>query len=360
MKWLPNQGSENKGFGRTIFANINFLQPTSQPMKMMICLIGTGMFLSGDVSKLKTKIVGSTTSQELVKEVSHHAASISVKILNSNFLGSGFIVLQEGQKYTVITNQHVLRAGEAPYSIQTADGKTYSAKVATAEGGQAQVPPLQGGERLTNLTSKQDYDLAVLEFNSNNTYPTAKIGSSLSLEVGEPIYAAGFPRSELEKISSPFISKQPQNDEPNGFVLKSGRVAMILNQALEEGYQIGYTNNVQRGMSGGPLLNSQGEVVGINGKHAYPLWDSPEIYQDGSQPCPALQELITRSSLAIPIEKSIGLTPHLESLKPLSNLKIARKSMSLENSQLIAKMQAEAEVTNQSCKKSTDELQDQF
>ncbi len=342
MKWLPNQGSENKGFGRTIFANINFLQPTSQPIKMMICLIGTGMFLSGDVSKLKTKIVGSTTSQELVKEVSHHAASISVKILNSNFLGSGFIVLQEGQKYTVITNQHVLRAGEAPYSIQTADGKTYSAKVAT------------------NLTSKQDYDLAVLEFNSNNTYPTAKIGSSLSLEVGEPIYAAGFPRSELERISSPFISKQPQNDEPNGFVLKSGRVAMILNQALEEGYQIGYTNNVQRGMSGGPLLNSQGEVVGINGKHAYPLWDSPEIYQDGSQPCPALQELITRSSLAIPIEKSIGLTPHLESLKPLSNLKIARKSMSLENSQLVAKMQAEAEVTNQSCKKSTDELQEQM
>ena len=399
MKWLPNQGSENKGFGKTIFASINFLQSTSQLTKLIICLIGIGVFLSGDVSKLKTKIVGSTTSQELVKQISHHAASISVKILNGDFLGSGFIVLQEGQKYTVITNQHVLRAGEAPYRIQTADGKTYSAKVATAEGGQAQfehymrtsplfapdgdavrqsvaevpsvegtvepfrgsrkAPPLQGGERLTNLTSKQDYDLAVLEFNSNNTYPTAKIGSSLSLEVGEPIYAAGFPRSELEKISSPFISKQPQNDEPDGFVLKSGRVAMILNQALEEGYQIGYTNNVQRGMSGGPLLNSQGEVVGINGKHAYPLWESPEIYQDGSQPCPALQDLITRSSLAIPIEKSIGLTPRLESLKPLSNSKIARKSASLENSQLVAKMQAEAEVTNQSCKKSTDEPQEQ-
>ena len=331
MKWLPNQGSENKGFRRTILANINFLQSTSQLIKLTICLIGTGMFLSGDVSKSKTKIVGSTTNQELVKEISHHAASISVKILSGDFLGSGFIVLQEDQKYTVITNQHVLRAGKAPYSIQTADGKTYSAKV------------------VTSSTSKQDYDLAVLEFNSNNTYPTAKIGSSLSLEVGEPIYAAGFPRSELEKISSPFISKQPQNDEPNGFVLKSGRVAMVLNQALEEGYQIGYTNNVQRGMSGGPLLNSQGEVVGINGKHAYPLWDSPEIYQDGSQPCPGLQKLITRLSLAIPIEKSIGLTPHLESLEPLPSSKITRKSMSPANSKLVAKMQAEAEVTNQSC-----------
>ncbi len=336
MKWLPNQGSENKGFRRTILANINFLQSTSQLIKLTICLIGTGMFLSGDVSKSKTKIVGSTTNQELVKEISHHAASISVKILSGDFLGSGFIVLQEDQKYTVITNQHVLRAGKAPYSIQTADGKTYSAKV------------------VTSSTSKQDYDLAVLEFNSNNTYPTAKIGSSLSLEVGEPIYAAGFPRSELEKISSPFISKQPQNDEPNGFVLKSGRVAMVLNQALEEGYQIGYTNNVQRGMSGGPLLNSQGEVVGINGKHAYPLWDSPEIYQDGSQPCPGLQKLITRLSLAIPIEKSIGLTPHLESLEPLPSSKITRKSMSPANSKLVAKMQAEAEVTNQSCKKPTN------
>ncbi len=337
MKWLPNQGSENKGFGKIIFASINFLQSTSQLTKLIICLIGIGVFLSGDVSKLKPKIVGSTTNQELVKQISHHAASISVKILNGDFLGSGFIVLQEGQKYTVITNQHVLRAGDPPYRIQTADGKIYSAKVAT------------------NLTSKQNYDLAALEFNSNNNYLTAKIGSSLSLEVGEPIYAAGFPRSELEKISSPFISKQPQNDEPNGFVLKSGRVAMILNQALEEGYQIGYTNNVQRGMSGGPLLNSRGEVVGINGKHAYPLWDSPEIYQDGSQLCPALQKLITRTSLAIPIEKSTGLTPHLESLRPLPNLKIARKSTSLEDSTLVTKMQEEAEVTNQSCKKSTDE-----
>ena len=55
-------------------------------------------------------------------------------------------------------------------------------------------------------------------------------------------------------------------------------------------------------MSGGPLLNRRGEVVGINGIHAYPLWDATEYYADGSEPCAALQDFIARSSWGIPIE----------------------------------------------------------
>jgi serine protease Do len=335
MKWLLNKGSHNRNSGGFKSSSPHFYKSTSQIAKLIICLIGTGVFLSGDVSKLKIKTLAAKSPQSLSTKISNIAADISVKVFNKDFLGSGFMIMQQNNQYIVVTNQHVLRAGDPPFKIQTADGQTYSAEVITGL-----------------ITSKDTFDLALLRFRSNNTYPIAKIGNSLNLKVGEPIFAAGFPHNQVDTANiNPTIVKQSQTKKKlSEFALKTGRVAIILNQALEEGYQIGYTNNVQKGMSGGPLLNSQGEVVGINGKHAYPLWESPEFYQDGSEPCPALQDLIIRSSLAIPIEKTIELTPKLESLRPISNPKITSQSNLLsENPNLVIKMQAEAEATTQSC-----------
>ena len=88
----------------------------------------------------------------------------------------------------------------------------------------------------------------------------------------------------------------------------------MLDKALEGGYQIGYTNDIRKGMSGAPLLNHLGEVVGINGLHKDSVWDAPELYLDGSQPDKPLQELITRSSLAVPIKTVVQMAPQV--IKP--------------------------------------------
>lgn len=335
MKWLSIKGETKQDFGNdNNFASRHLFKSTSQIIKLLICLISTGMFLSGDVSKFKIKTLASASPQGISQGISNIAAAISVKVLGEDVLGSGFIVRQEDKKYVVITNQHVLRAGEAPYSIQTPDGNIYPAEIA---------PDL--------IATKYEYDLAVLQFKADASYPTAKIGNSLYLEVGELIFAAGFPYAELEteRLASTSL-RQPLSNRFTGLTLKSGRISIILNKALEEGYQIGYTNDVKKGMSGGPLLNSRGEVVGVNGKHAYPLWESPEFYQDGSQPCPDLQKLITRSSLAIPIEKTTKLNPRLASVRPLSDVKANRESNLLSpKSRLVVKMQATAKATIQSC-----------
>ena len=329
MKWLPNKGSKGQNSDEKLLAKQHeprFI-PSAWGLIICLCLAGTGAFLLANTFRFKNFFYPNSAleSSTGIEEI---AANISVKVLGRDFLGSGFIARSKNNSYTVITNQHVLRAGDAPYRIQTPDGKIHAATKIEQ-----------------SVESDYEYDLAILQFSTDTEYSVAKIGRSLYLEVGESIYAAGFPYTEMEAKTT-----SNQLNEITGLALKKGRISIILNQALVEGYQIGYTNDVKKGMSGGALLNSRGEVVGVNGKHAYPLWESPELFQDGSQPCPALEKLIVRSSLAIPIEKSIELNPQLKDITPTSNVEVTRRSnLTSEDSQEIAEMQKEAIATTRSC-----------
>jgi serine protease Do len=254
---------------------------------VMFCPFVGFLFLSEDVFSWRSKGLAFIPSELVAEKVNQTAAEITVKISGQDFLGSGIIFQQQDEQYLVLTNQHVLRGGKPPFKIQTSDGKVYE------------------GQVVTKNTFSQD-DLALLSFRSDrNKYQTASLGDYSQLLPGESVFAAGFPsNSELLLTQSA--------TEP-GFTLTKGKVAIVLDKPLQEGYQIAYSNNVQKGMSGGPLLDQQGKLVGINGKHAYPLWEAPDLYQDNSQPCQPLQELITRSSLAIPIERALVLASQPDS-----------------------------------------------
>ena len=319
MKWLTSKKSLKYAF------RYKYLYPTSQAIGLTICSLITGMFLCGDANRLKLDLA-LASPQEIAQRVNYSASKIGVRILAKDFLGSGFLLGRRGHKYFVVTNRHVIRGGEAPYKIETSDRRLYTAEV------------------LDLTDTETAYDLAVLTFEANAMYDTAAIGNSRFLRVGEPVFATGFPYEMTAKRS-------PNNSEQ--LTLKLGRVTIVLDRALTEGYQIGYTSNVRKGMSGGALFNSRAEVIGINGKHAYPLWESPEVYQDGTQPCPALQESIARSSLAIPIEKILESIPQLESLKPTtaSNYKFDRQA---NDPLLVTRMQVEAKQIVQSCQNNSE------
>jgi len=217
-------------------------------------------------------------NQQSVEQIQQLAQAITVKVLSKEVLGSGILIKQEAQIYTVLTNAHVLRVGSPPYRIQTSDGRIYLAEV------------------LKDVRF-QDNDLALLQFVSNgDTYTVAKVGVSSTLSQGDEVFAAGFPFAVT-------------TSQEKGFVFTTGQFLRVLDKALVGGYQIGYTNDIQKGMSGGPLLNRHGEVVGVNGKHAYPLWDAPEMYKDGSTADRSLQELITRASWAVPMETVANVAP---------------------------------------------------
>jgi hypothetical protein len=87
-----------------------------------------------------------------------------------------------------------------------------------------------------------------------------------------------------------------------GFRFTRGKVLLLLPKPLERGYRLGYTNDIEVGMSGGPIFQAQGLLVGINGR----LKDrDPDFgvyaFEDGTQPPPEMIEQMVRSSWGIPI-----------------------------------------------------------
>ncbi len=199
-----------------------------------------------------------------------YARNITVKVISDDNWGSGILVRRQGDSYTVLTNQHVLWIGEN-FTVQTPDGKSYAAK-------------------RDAKTGFGKNDLGMLHFTStpNNAYPIANLGCSLKLPSGTPVFAAGFPLPLTDQSTK-------------GFKFTSGSISLISQKAFEGGYQVGYSNSIEKGMSGGPVLNAKGEVIAVNGMHQEPLWGDPYIYQDGSKPTIGFN-ILSHSSWAIPIE----------------------------------------------------------
>ncbi|MEC4985124.1 MAG: serine protease [Oscillatoria sp. PMC 1068.18] len=230
-----------------------------------------------EIRSIPEVIVDEQNTQLPENKLIEIAQNITVKILSGRSWGSGILIQRQGQVYTIVTNRHVLTPADS-YSLQTPDGQIYSAVVAD-------------NRRFAG------YDLALLQFRSNANYPVAVLGNVASLAVGDEVLATGFP------IEGDLPSRTPFFVGNKGFMVMKGEVFLLLEQALKEGYQIGYTNDIRKGMSGGALLNIRGEVIGINGMHAYPLWGDPYVYFDGSQPSSQLREQMIPLSWGIPVER---------------------------------------------------------
>ncbi|MER3491937.1 MAG: peptidase S1 [Mastigocladus sp. ERB_26_2] len=236
----------------------------------IICVSAVYLRYSAECTNINCNSLNATQQNRLsIEQIRHKAQAMTVKVMSKEFLGSGILLKKQDSVYTVLTNAHVLRADDPPYRIQTPDGRIWSANL------------------LTNVKFGTN-DLAILQFRSlDRNYTVASI--AFNTAIGDEVFAAGFPYGD--------------DGKDKGFTFTIGKVGLILPKALEGGYQIGYTNDIQKGMSGGPLLNHQGEVVGMNGMHAYPLWDIPSVFADGSEADQKLHEQIVRLSWAVPAEK---------------------------------------------------------
>ena len=180
-------------------------------------------------------ITSKTAKADDRSEVAKIAESITVQLLGSN-RGSGIIVAKENNYYSVLTNWHVVK-----------DEKTSD---------EIWIVTPEGKEHLWENTSLKrigNLDLAILKFSSNKKYQVANFGESTSIQRGNLIYVAGFP---IPSISFPTSELR--------FV--RGQVIAKSSIAIPLGYNLLYSNPTLTGMSGGPILNNRGELVGIHGR----------------------------------------------------------------------------------------------
>jgi serine protease Do len=202
--------------------------------------------------------------EEAVADPLKIASQITVRILTNPGTGSGAIVARHGKEYTVLTNKHVVsNTWDGRYTVLTVDGLTHQAKL---------------------LASKKfaDLDLAFVQFTSSQSYLVAKTSKFKTPAIGQYVYAAGFPNWHWVN------SDTPQSTREWGlqaFKVTSGTVEILLNRPLLLGYQLGYTNDVKNGMSGGPVIDRNGYLIGINGrlKHPFKRRDA-YVFTDGSVP----------------------------------------------------------------------------
>jgi len=226
------------------------------------------------------------SSSEVDSSVAEMAKLVTVRVLNKLGAGSGVIVDRQGQTYTVLTCDHV--ANPSPddrFTVLTPDGQIHSAY-------RKRLPSLEG------------VDLALIQFESRTSYRVAALGNSKYLSVGESVYASGFPNYQYQGSNS---VEETLNWGLRAYRLTAGTIAMLLsNQSLPRGYQLGYTNDIEPGMSGGPVLDREGRLIGINGRGKHPIQGIDAFtFADGTTPSPELFKRMEALSWAVPISRYV-------------------------------------------------------
>jgi S1-C subfamily serine protease len=173
---------------------------------------------------------------EVYKDASPAVVNITTQAVSYDFFmnaypvegaGSGFLIDDEGH---IVTNSHVIANARGVKVAVGKDSTRYPAEI---------------------IGQDSRSDLAVLKIKVGRKLPFVKLGDSATLQVGQKVLAIGNPFGQF------------QNTLTTGVISSLGRtIRDEQGQEMEDMIQTDAAIN--HGNSGGPLLNSHGEVIGIN------------------------------------------------------------------------------------------------
>ncbi|MFN2564486.1 MAG: trypsin-like peptidase domain-containing protein [Gemmatimonadaceae bacterium] len=146
-------------------------------------------------------------------------------------LGTGFVIRGDG---VIVTNAHVI-AGASRIVVMTRDGRTYPARL---------------------LGADETNDIAVLKVDARGL-PVAPLGNSDSLLVGEWAIAIGNPYGFLLGNSEPSVTAGVISGVGRNLVERSAGPSAYFDMVQTDA-------SINPGNSGGPLVNADGEVIGVN------------------------------------------------------------------------------------------------
>ncbi|HEY5405580.1 MAG TPA: trypsin-like peptidase domain-containing protein [Ginsengibacter sp.] len=150
--------------------------------------------------------------------------------------GSGVIISDDGY---IVTNNHVV-AGADEVTVTLSDRKTYTAKV---------------------IGSDPSYDLAVVKIDAHNL-PFMLYGNSADVKIGQWVLALGYPLNLDATVTAGIISAKSRHLGLNRD--KTGGQSMAVESFLQTDAA------VNPGNSGGALINTNGQLIGINSAIASP------------------------------------------------------------------------------------------
>lgn len=207
--------------------------------------------------------------------------------------GSGVIIGRErslnggSNTYYVLTALHVVAKKGGFHALAMPDGAVYYVEANPLSN---QVIPL--GEFVGDLgESIEGLDLAILKFVSDRDYAVAPIATTLPTP-GEPIFINGWP--------NPVNLRIIQRDRR----FNSGNLRQIVSPPQADGgYSFLYTNETESGMSGAPIFNANGELIGIHGRGRgiENYCSSPEMNLNHSCGMPILPALPKIAAQKIPL-----------------------------------------------------------
>ena len=170
-----------------------------------------------------------------LSDVAETAKQVSVRIEGAT-QGSGVIVSKEGNMYTVLTAWHVIKDvnQNEELAIITSDGKEHQRIIGSAQ---------QFGS----------FDLAKITFKSGETYKFITPKKQINTSSGNNVFVGGFP---LATSAVPYRL----------FRFLEGKVVATADIPISGGYQLLYSNQTLPGMSGGAVLDDDGNLIAIHGR----------------------------------------------------------------------------------------------